>query len=84
MSKTIRSNGTMMWRSLEFMWNRNRNIFQRFMGLTEITRLPALYKTQTGYKHLYNGKVTLKYISWLYRHHPVDLVDFFRKKFLVF
>ncbi|HDZ17535.1 hypothetical protein LCGC14_1050750 [marine sediment metagenome] len=79
----IRKNGDIMWKPLQWMWNKNRKILQEYIKLTEILSLPSVYTQQTGKNHIYQEGLTLGYIRWLYQQKIVDLTKFMKEVFPV-
>ena len=79
----IRKNGNIMWKPLQWMWNKNKKIFQEYIKLTEILSLPSVYTQQTGKNHIYQEGLTLGYIRWLYQQKIVDLTKFMKEVFPV-
>jgi len=80
---TIKKNGNIMWKPLQWMWNKNRLILQEYIKLTELLRLPVIYKQETGKDYIYNEVLTLNYIRWLYQQKIEELTNFMVKIFPV-
>jgi len=80
---TIKKNGNIMWKPLQWMWNKNRKILQEYIQLTEFLSLPVKYKQETGKDHIYNEELTLYYIRWLYQQKTEDLTKFMTQIFPV-
>ncbi|MFX0105558.1 MAG: hypothetical protein ACFE75_08710, partial [Candidatus Hodarchaeota archaeon] len=80
---TIKKNGNVMWKPMQWMWNKNRKILQEYIQLTEFLSLPVKYKQETGKDHIYNEELTLYYIRWLYQQKIEDLTKFMTKIFPV-
>ncbi|MFX0136749.1 MAG: AAA family ATPase, partial [Candidatus Hodarchaeota archaeon] len=80
---TIKKNGNIMWKPLQWMWNKNRKIIQEYVQLTEFLSLPIKYKQETGKDHIYNEELTLYYIRWLYQQKTKELTNFMTQIFPV-
>jgi hypothetical protein len=74
-------NGHIIWKLIEWMWQNHRNILQEYFKLTDMLSLPNAYKQETGKEYIYNGRLTFRYIRWLYQQKPVELNKFMRKVF---
>ena len=73
--------GQFIWKLIEWMWQNHRIILQEYFKLTDMLSLPMVYKQETGKEYIYNGKLTFRYIRWLYQQKPVELNKFMRKVF---
>ncbi|TFF99891.1 MAG: AAA family ATPase [Promethearchaeota archaeon] len=80
----FRKNGEFMWKFFEWMWNFKREILRNYIKLTENLDFHRIYKSTTGKNHIYRGKITLKYIHWIYKHKNYDLVIFMKRFYPVF
>ena len=80
---TINKNGNIMWKPIQWMWNRNRNILQDYFKLTELVNLPTIYKQITNKDYIYNEELTLNYIRWLYQQKKEELRKFMTESFPV-
>ena len=80
---TIKKNGCIMWKPLQWMWNKNRKILQEYVRLTKFQSLPKSYKQETGKDYIYNDELTLNYIRWLYQQKTEELTNFMTKVFPV-
>jgi len=69
----LRKNGTVMWKPIQWMWNKHRSILQNYLKLTELLSLPAKYNKTTGKEHTYQEGLTLAYIRWLYQQNIENL-----------
>lgn len=72
--------GYLRWQPLQQLWDDCRKITQAYFKLTERTNLPKQYQKETSSDHMYGGDLTLRYIKWLYRHRPKELLAFMKKK----
>jgi hypothetical protein len=72
--------GYLRWQPIQYLWDNCRKITQAYFKLTERADLPKQYHDETGSDHMYGGDLTLRYIKWLYRHRPKQLLDFMKKK----
>lgn len=79
----IRKNGNIMWKPLQWMWNKNRNILQKYLRLTEFLSLPSVYTQHTGKDHIFHDGLTLGYIRWLYQQKIEELTKFMKEVFPV-
>jgi Holliday junction resolvasome RuvABC ATP-dependent DNA helicase subunit len=80
----FRKNGELMWKFLEWMWKYKREVLRNYMVLTEKLEYQKKYKRSTGKNHIYRGKITLKFIHWVYKHKNYDLVIFLRRLYPIF
>lgn len=80
----FRKNGRMMWKFFEWFWQYNRKILREYILLTRKLQFHKIYSKNTGKNYLYNGKVTLSYIRWLYQKENQKLMDFMKSKYPIF
>jgi ATP-dependent Lon protease len=80
----FRKNGEIMWKFLQWLWDRRRFVLQCYFKLTRKRQYPQKYKKATGKNYRYRGKITLKYIKWIYRHHNYDLVILMKRLYPIF
>lgn len=83
-ASVFRKNGSMMWKFFEWFWQYNRKILREYILLTRKLQLHKIYSKNTGKNYLYNGKVTLSYIRWLYQKENQKLMDFMKSKYPIF
>jgi hypothetical protein len=63
----FKNNNLIMWKFIDWLWRNYKNEFTGYMKLTEGLNWHVQYKKVTGRDHLYQGKITLKYLRWLFR-----------------
>ncbi len=73
---TTRRNGEIMWKPLLWLWRFYREAIQNYFKLTEMIQMHAFYERDTKKSYLYNGKVTLRFIKWMYMKRSNDLLIF--------
>lgn len=81
--RTIRNNGYIMWKPLQWIWAHNKKYLQDYFKLTEIQNFHIDFKAQTRSNHLYGGIVTLRYIKWVYSQKPNELIHFMKHTYPV-
>ena len=82
--KVFRRSGGVMWRIFSYLWNTNRTILRNYIKLTENSNYHVQYKKETGKDHIYGGKITLKYIHWLYKEKNYNMVIFMKRIYPIF
>jgi hypothetical protein len=70
-----------MWKVLQWMWMHKRETLQQYIKLTEIFNLPDQYNKETGKEYIYNGKITLSYIRWIYQNNLEFLTKIIKEIF---
>jgi GTPase SAR1 family protein len=83
-NQIFRKNGEVMWKFLKWMWRYQREVLRNYMRLTEKLEYHIKYKASTGRNHIYQGKVTLKFIHWVYTHKNYDFIIFMKRLYPIF
>ncbi len=83
-NQIFKRNGEIMWKFFQWLWNNNRFILRNYFRLTEKNNYHMQYKKAMGKSHDYRGKITLRYIKWVYRNKNYDLVIFMKRFYPVF
>jgi len=78
---TFRYNGLIMWKVLHWMWMHKRETLQQYIKLTEVFNLPDQYNKETGKEYIYNRKITLSYIRWIYQNNLEFLTKIIKEIF---
>jgi hypothetical protein len=79
-ASVFKKNGSIMWKFFEWFWCYNRKILRDYIQLTRKLGLHKLYSKTTSKNYLYNGKITLSYIRWLYQNKKQELMNFIIKE----
>ncbi|TXT67113.1 MAG: Denitrification regulatory protein NirQ [Promethearchaeota archaeon] len=77
--KIQNASGELMWKFLQWLWNRHRTVLREYFKLTEKMDYHREYKQKTGKDHIYGGLITLKYIKWIYQNKNYDIVIFMKR-----
>jgi len=83
-NEIFRNNGEFMWKFFKWLWRFKRQTLRNYIRLTENTDYHKKYSKDTGKSHIYRGKVTLKYIHWIYQHNNYGLKIFMKRLYPVF
>ncbi|TXT62880.1 MAG: Denitrification regulatory protein NirQ [Promethearchaeota archaeon] len=76
----IKPKGGILWKSIYWLWKNHKRELQQFFRLTEKYRWNEEYQRRTGKTYIYAGRLTLKYIKWVYSKKNRELGQFLRSK----